>query len=125
MSTPVTDPSQPVDYESATVPTSYTCSKCGKTGVKLWRDYQTFLENQTLFCADCSGKEQEKDVSEITDDGNTPHVVHKLEVGSHTSWSNSIGWRVPAIPTTENNAFWSYGALPPDGLGWWQRLPNR
>ena len=40
--TPIVDSGQPVDYSSTTTPTSYACTKCGKTGVKLWREYQTF-----------------------------------------------------------------------------------
>lgn len=37
----------------------YTCTKCGVTGVKLWREYQT-CQTQ-LFCAPCALVDQKKE----------------------------------------------------------------
>lgn len=34
----------------------YKYSVCGKTGVKLWRDYQTF--HFDLYCVDCAKESQ-------------------------------------------------------------------
>lgn len=117
MSKPVVDPSQPVDYASSGVPSNYACHKCNKTGVKLWRDYQTFLENQTLLCADDAAAEQQEDISTMQPDGK-----YTSDLGRPT---DQIGWRIPAIPTAENDTFWGYTSVPPEGCAWWDRLPVR
>lgn len=45
----------PLDYSSSSTPSGYHCGQCGALGVKLWREYQTFLNNRierasTLNC---------------------------------------------------------------------------
>jgi hypothetical protein len=105
-----------VDYKSIETPQGYVCSKCGATDCKLWRDYQTFLENQHLLCAPCAAKEQEKDISTMDNEGR-----YETEHGSKT---NSIGWLVPAVPTPESDSFWGYCSIPAEGLKWWENLPT-
>lgn len=105
-----------VDYSKIETPPGYKCSKCGATGCKLWRDYQTFLEYQDLVCAKCAAGEQGKDISTIDDKG-----FRKIEHGMRT---DQIGWRVPAVPTVEGDTFWGYTSIPPDGCAWWVNLPT-
>lgn len=108
---PVVDPTQRVDYQSTLVPTNYVCHKCEITGVKLWREYHAHLKDQSLLCSKCSGEEQRKDVSSITNEGKINN-------------SDQIGCRVPAVPTKENDTYWGYSFIPEEGQKWWKRLPN-
>lgn len=110
-----------VDFQSGTVPKAYRCGTCGAHGVKLWREYQTFLSQQTLECASCVGKSQKKDVSEMNAEGQVPWVVAP---GFTPQWTTSIGWRVPAVPTAEGDTMWGFSSAPYDALMWWRRLPN-
>lgn len=109
------DPSHPVDYSKQEVPQSYKCGKCGATGCKLWREYQTFLSHQNLLCARCAAKSQKKDISGIDAQGKRT-----------TEWgeTDQIGWYVPAIPTEENDTFWGYTSVPKAGCDWWDNLPT-
>lgn len=111
----VVNPSKPVDYSKTETPPSYKCGKCQATGCKLWRDYQTFLEHQSLLCATCAGQEQGKNVSDIDADGMR---------SSHYNRTDQIGWRIPAVPTEENDTFWGYTSVPEAGCEWWRRLPT-
>jgi hypothetical protein len=94
------------------IPESYKCSDCGIHGVKLWRIYQTFLENQRLFCAVCALRDQKKDWT-IDEDGR-----HTDDYGG----SDQIGWLVPAVPV--DDTFWGYTSVPAAGVEWWKRLPT-
>ena len=78
----------------------YVCSKCGMSGVKLWRGYMTF--NIELLCTSC---------------------VEKKEKRKWDRMSHSFGWRVAAVPTEENDGFWGYCAVPKKGVLWWESLP--
>lgn len=118
MSVSVVDPTHPVDYSKPEVPPSYKCGKCGATNCKLWRDYQTFLEHQSLLCAKCVGEEQKKDVSDIDDEGR-----RSLEEGLGGR-TDQIGWRIPAVPTEENDTYWGYTSVPQPGCDWWRGLPT-
>lgn len=112
----IVDPSHPIDYTKAETPPSYTCGTCHAQGVKLWRDFQAFLSNQSLRCAPCAAAEQGKDISTIDADG-----LRESAFGGRT---DQIGWLVPAVPTVENNAFWGYTSVPAEGVAWWRRLPT-
>lgn len=112
----VVDPTHPVDYASLMTPPSYRCGTCGATGVKLWRDYQTFLEHQTLLCARCACTEQKKDVHRIDARGR----IRDQLVGR----TDQIGSRIPAVPTEANDTFWGYTSVPDAGCQWWDRLPT-
>ena len=116
MTTTVVNPTEPIDYSSAVTPSSYVCGGCGKSGVKLWRDFEAFLDHQTLSCVDCAGWTSNIDTSMIGDDGKRP---------SRFGYTDQIGWHIPAIPTTENDTFWGYSSVPQDGCDWWDRLPIR
>ena len=90
-------------YESGLCPDGYTC-QCGKSGVRLYREYQTFLNHITLLCRSCSLIEQNKEQPD-----------QQLE--------SSIGWRVAAVPTEDGETFWGYSSIPDNGCRWWYRLP--
>jgi hypothetical protein len=96
------------------VPESYRCSSCGATGVKLWRQYQTFLERIELLCASCALKDQIKD-GPVDDDGRV-----EFEPGRKT---DQIGWLVPAVPAP-GGTFWGYTSVPDDRVRWWRALPT-
>jgi len=138
-----------VDYSKAETSPEYKCSKCGVTGVKLWRDYQTFLEDQSLLCLSCACEEQGK-TRTPTEDGTSLYTekVHHwyrtktmdsghwlgydpkkgapsdaIETKSNRESTDQIGWRIPAVPTEDGDTFWGYTSVPQDGCNWWARLP--
>ena len=88
----------------------YKCFNCGVEGVKLWRQYQTFLNHIELLCVDCALKNQNKN-EEITEE-----IIKRKD---------SIGCLVPAVPTIEEDTFWGYAAVPIDRCKWWFDLPLR
>jgi hypothetical protein len=114
---PVTDPAHPFSYASPEAPPTYKCGTCGKHGVKLWRDYNTFLDHQALSCADCTAADQHKDISTMQANGSYTNADGFP--------SDQMGWRVPAVPTEENDTFWGYTSVPAAGCEWWAKLPNR
>lgn len=101
-------------YSENTVPKDYTCEKCGAHGVKLWREYNTFLSSQHYTCAKCSFEVQEKPVMPVDEYGQ-----YEGKYGP----SDQIGWLVPAIPTEDETTFWGYSSVPQEGCEWWYRLP--
>lgn len=123
----------PVDYSSATPPAEYHCGKCGTltSGVKLWRDYQTFLNHQSLLCADCACAEQNNGERTFTvaagEKGraivSTTYTPDRY--GMNGPSGDQIGWRVPAVPTRDGSTYWGYTSVPLDGVTWWKRLPLR
>lgn len=102
-------------YTNSAVPDDYKCGTCGAHGCKLWREYQAFMPS--IECCDCAGKSQNKDVSRIDAEGFRP-----CEGGGLT---DSIGWRVPAVPTLDNTGWWGYTSVPDEGVAWWKALPTR
>lgn len=92
-----------VNYASGKTPKNYKCLSCKASGVRLWREYQTF--NVTLKCVDCSEKEQKK----------------KFEADK----SDQIGWRIAAVPDEEGVGYWGYTSVPEAGVKWWGALPLR
>ena len=136
----------PIDYTSTAPPPHYRCATCGAHGCKLWREYQTFLEHQSLSCCDCAGKSQGRDVSTIDAGGRIEHVHRRTRrQRRHTARhgyrgrrgarpvtgelgrgrTDTIGWRVPAVPTEDGSTFWGYTSVPDAGCAWWRRLPTR
>ncbi len=136
-------------YLEGKVPENYVCGECGASGVKLWRAYQTFLEHQSLRCLPCACKEQNK-VRTPTEDGRslyTDKINHwyrtadmepgwwqgynpekgppsdAIETRIEGEKTDQIGWRVPAVPTEENDTYWGYTSVPTPGVDWWQNLP--
>lgn len=96
---------KPFSYTGGT-PEGYTCGTCGKTGVRLYREYQTFLDQQQLYCRACALIKQKQ-----------PKPDNKSE---HT-----IGWLVAAVPTVEGDTFWGFTSVPDEGVQWWNRLPKK
>ena len=94
----------PFHYADTETPAGYECGDCGASGVKLWREYQTFLSGQTLRCLDCACKAEKKKPEDLEGD--------------------SVGWMVPAVPTEEGDTFWGYSSVPQAGVEWWHRLPS-
>jgi hypothetical protein len=95
----------------------YECCECGMRGVKLWRQYQAFLEHITLKCRPCSEIEQKDALSE--------EFCQRYGVGRLRATDyDSIGWRVPAIPDERGN-FWGYTSAPQQCVDWWNALPEK
>ena len=94
---------KPFNYAMVGVPDGYICGRCNIDGVKLWREYNAFLDHQQLLCGDCASKDQDRPV-DISD-------------------SDQIGWMVPAIPTEDGKTYWGYTSVPQDGCDWWHGLP--
>lgn len=92
----------------------YQCDGCGVTGVKLWREYQTF--SPQLLCVDCAAGNQHKDISTMNLDG--------MRIGEHGVPTDQIGWYVPAVPSGDGN-YWGYTSVSDAGVQWWKRLPLR
>jgi hypothetical protein len=84
------------------IPESYHCQECEAKGVRLYREYQTFLDHQTFRCTKCALVNQDK----------------KETDGEHT-----IGWLVAAVPTQDNKTYWGYTSVPYEGVIWWNELP--
>ncbi|MCC7422085.1 MAG: hypothetical protein IT428_17540 [Planctomycetaceae bacterium] len=80
----------------------YVCTKCGVSGVRLWREYNTFADVTDLECVTCAEKSQDR---------------------KYEPPGDSIGWRVPAVPVEGMDAFWGYGSVPDEGVKWWHSLP--
>lgn len=118
----IVDTNEPVDYASGIAPKSYTCGTCGAHGVKLWRDYNTFLEAQSLYCARCGH-------DRYPDDDIPPVSEWDQRTGRHQCLSipgmttDQIKFLVPAVPTKDNDTFWGYTSVPDDGCKWWDSLP--
>lgn len=103
-----------VDYSKAVTPPDYKCGNCDATGIKLWREYQTFQPE--LRCAVCAAQDQHKDISDIDSEG-----MHSSDLGR----TDQIGWYVPAVPDEEGAGYWGYTSVPEAGVDWWKRLPTK
>jgi hypothetical protein len=100
-----------IDYSIKDVPKIYVCSKCGCTGVKLWRNDVYLASDVELLCARCVSIDADKDITDIDDKG---------KYGS----SDIIGGFMPAVPTGDKKSFWGYTNVPPPAANWWYRLPT-
>lgn len=98
---------EPFKYEEGTVPEGYACGECGIRGVRLYREYNTFLEHQRLRCRACV----------VAEAGEPSELVGP---GEHT-----IGWTVAAVPTEDGVTYWGYSSVPQEGVDWWDNLPKR
>jgi len=105
-----------VDYKVIVTPEAYVCTSCGAKHVKLWRQYQTFLNHIDLLCAECAAKNQTIDISTMDE-----HGLYLRDDSKHLT--DQIGWLVPAVPTEEGDTFWGYSSVPLDGCTWWKSLP--
>jgi hypothetical protein len=91
----------------------YRCGECGKADVRLWREYQTFLDHQTLRCVECAMANQ---MHNYGDRKGLPYIAADLVDG------DQIGWLVPAVPKADGS-FWGYTSVPDDGVEWWYAQP--
>lgn len=91
----------------------YVCSKCGKNGIKLWRNYQT--TDFELECAACLGV-----VDQLDDQG-------KIKRSGLPGRTDQVKGKVPAAPCKDSvdSAFWGYTSVPDDDVTAWTRLPNK
>jgi hypothetical protein len=105
-------------YLDGKVPEAYKCADCGATGCKLWREYNTFADYQTLRCAKCAAVDERKDITSIDAEGKT------ICEGLNGFRSDTIGWLVPAVPTEEGDTYWGYTSVPTPGVKWWKNLPT-
>lgn len=112
---PIVDPAHPVDYSKLVAPPNYQCHSCGATGCKLWREYQTFLDQQSLLCAKCAAENQKESIDGIDAEGRRI---------SDCGRTDQIGWYIPAVPTEENDTYWGYTSVPEAGVRWWRSLPT-
>lgn len=96
-----------LDYSKKEVPENYTCKMCEAHGVRLYRQYQTFLDHIDLLCTKCALEDQKQ--TELKTD--PPHTIH------------NIGWLVAAVPTIDTETFWGYTSVPQEGVVWWDSLP--
>jgi len=96
---------------------SYKCSHCGASGVKLWRDYSTL--RFALLCAPDAAHIAAAVISSMTDDGKIPSPL----IGD-TEMTDQIGWYVPAVPLEDQPGYWGYTSVPIAGVEWWKSLPN-
>jgi len=125
-------------YATASVPPRYRCGTCEASGVRLWREYQTFLEHQTLACADCAAREQSKNGKSysvaLRADGHACVTTTYDREKEPKLWQifngrdeggDQIGWRIPAVPTEDGQTYWGYTSVPKEGCDWWNALPLR
>jgi hypothetical protein len=102
---------EPFRYSDCRTPAGYVCRGCAASNCKLWRGYNVICDIE-LLCCDCAAKEEHEDISDIDERGRSGGL-------------DQIGSFVPAVPTEEGDAFWSYSIVPPNGCGWWYGLPTR
>jgi len=84
------------------------------TGVKMWREYNTFADCTKILCGPCAMKDQGK-VAEIGPDGK-----RETDFGR----TDQIGWLVPCVPVAKEDKFWGYTSVPADACAWWDALPT-
>lgn len=95
---------KPFRYLSS-APDGYICGGCQASGVRLYREYQTFLNHQRLLCTRCAEQA-----------GSEPRKVDP-------DHPDQIGWMVAAVPTEDGTTFWGYSSVPQAGVLWWRSLP--
>lgn len=100
-----------LNYDDDTTPENYTCRDCGAVGVRLFREYQTFIIS--LLCRACAKIEQGAD---DVWERETLEMVGRPPVFE-------VKWRVAAVPDEEGIGYWGYTSIPQRGIDWWLRLP--
>jgi len=86
-------------------PGGYACGECGTSGVRLYRDYETFMEHQRLLCTACAEKADSR--------GRKMDPEHP----------DQLGLMVAAVPTEDGTTFWGFASVPQAGVLWWRALP--
>lgn len=108
-------------------PTHYKCQVCGAAGVKLWREYNTFLNHQRLLCRDCAEKDQAESLQRLYGPGSI--------LGDYSEACDQISSLIPAVPDllpkgpewklTEGYTFWGYTSVPDAEVKWWKSLKGQ
>lgn len=103
-----------LDYNKNKAPKDYKCSKCGKVGTKMWRQYNSF--HIELLCVD-----------DAMDNQGVFYVFDKDGYYNDPQFGkcDQIKWLIPAVPDEECKAYWGYTSVPQAGVDWWRRLPLR
>lgn len=103
----------------------YTCSGCQRSGLKLWRDYNTFLDHCELKCVECVTPAQvEYEAKNYTEKNRDflgaldPDGLFMFRSG------DQLGGLVPAVPTPDGDTFWGYSSVPDEDVLWWYALPT-
>jgi hypothetical protein len=103
----------------------YVCSSCKCSGVKLWRDYNTFLSHCELKCVECATPTQiEYEAKNYTEQNRAflgaldPDGLFMFRSG------DQLGGLVPAVPTPDGETFWGYSSVPHEDVMWWYELPT-
>lgn len=102
-----------IDYSSNKAPPKYKCSECGVSGVRLYREYQTFLNNSSLNCTKCALERYKRSHNGEEFDFEGKDIAH------------SIGWVIAAVPCEDGRHYWGYTSVPKEGVDWWERLPEK
>jgi hypothetical protein len=75
----------------------YKCDVCGVEGVKLWREYSTFLDHQSLYCLNCANKNQGKNAIPY-DDKKVSYLgdmwQYRTEQDIKDGWKRDKRWRL-------------------------------
>jgi hypothetical protein len=108
-------PIKPFKYTSGT-PEGYECYRCHVTGVKLWREWNTFLDHQRLLCYACVNVEKPDAIAE--------HEKFKKDYPGMMDNTDQLGGMAPAVPTEDGSTFWGYSSVPQAGVEWWKALPE-
>lgn len=128
-------------YERLGIPSDYLCKKCGASGVKLWRIYQSSYIN--LLCLPCAEKETKsfckysncaqsilkewQDLWDFFSEDNSMSLdtPYKQEMSSKrmNATCDQIGSYVPAVPDETLTTYYGYTSVPMPGVDWWKRLP--
>lgn len=103
----------------------YVCSGCKRAGVKLWRDYNTFLDHCELKCVECATPAQVTYEAKNYTDKNRdclgaldPDGLFMFRSG------DQLAGLVPAVPTPDGDTFWGYTSVPNEDVLWWYALPT-
>lgn len=91
-------------YANGKTPADYRCAKCSESGVRLYRQWNTFVEHIQLLCTACALQDQHKAAPD------SPHT---------------IGYLAAAVPCEEHDTYWGHCSVPLSGVRWWERLPVR
>lgn len=107
----------------------YVCHGCGASDCRLWREWNTFLDHQKLYCCNCAELDQRsictldasKVIKALCEPDLSQRDAHMLSIPS-----DIIGNLAPAVPTADGSGtFWGYSSVPIEGVEWWKCLPLR
>lgn len=92
------------------VPKGYKCDMCGKTGEKLWREYNVPAGQTQILCQHCVEQLQ------------TQRYIEGWKSDFSRGLGNTIGNFLPAIPGPEGYLRYNRG-LDERAQAWWDNLP--